>query len=171
MKVTRAVLGLAAAMGLAACSGDIIDPPVEFPGASIELTTPADPANVHPGEDFPLTVTVQNIYLVEPTIEPPLDHLNDAGYLVLTLDDESSTPLLATSQTNVTVTIPPSTTEGTHTIICRVFGWDGTPSDDVDELTIGVVLVAPRPPVDTTMDTSFPSPVPTPPPEPVGARD
>lgn len=171
MKLARAVvggvLGLVLTSGLVACTdGDIIDGTVQFPDAMLALTTTADARQVRPGQSFPLTVSVQNITLVEPTVEPPLDHITDAAYLVFTLDDESSTPLLATAETDVTVTIPPSTTEGTHTIICRVFQLDGMPTAAVDELTIGVVLDAPPPPVDTTMDTSFPSPAPAPPPRP-----
>lgn len=165
MKLARAVvIGFLVAVGCT--SGDIIDNTVQFPDAMLALSTTANAQQVRPGQLFPLTVSVQNITLVEPTGEPPPELAATAAYLVFTLDDESSTPLLATAETDVVVTIPPSTTQGTHTIICRVFQLDGTPTASVDELTIGVPVDTSPPPFDMTMDTSFPRPAPPPPPQP-----
>jgi len=54
-----------------------------------------------PAQTVPINVTVQNVYLIEPSATPPPEHVSDAGHLVFTLDDESTTPLLVTAQTSV----------------------------------------------------------------------
>ena len=171
MKLTRAVLGLAvswACLNLTACAGDIIDDTTEFPGAVVSISTPLDPPNVSAGDALPVVANVEGVFLLDPGVEPPVEHRTDSGFLVYTLDDEATTPLLVTAQVEASVTIPASTGEGTHTIICRVFRSDGTPTSAFDQLTFGVRRASPPPPVDTTMDTSFAQPQRPPPPTPVG---
>lgn len=169
MRMTRAVLGfvVSVALGLAACTGDIIDDTSQFPGAFVAISTTVDPPNVNAGTMLPVTASVSGVYLLAPSEIPPVEHRTDAGYLVYTLDDEASTPLLVTADTEVAVTIPASSSTGPHTIICRIFKIDGTPTQAFDQLTIGVLVPAGAPIVDSTMDTSFPQPQPTPPPTPV----
>lgn len=173
MKVTRAVLGLVvslACLDLTGCAGDIIDDMTEFPGAIVSISTPLDPPNVAAGDELAVIANVSGVFLLDPGVEPPVEHRTDSGYLVYTLDDEATTPLLVTADAEVAVTIPASTGEGTHTIICRVFRSDGTPTAAFDQLTIGVRRDSPPPPVDTSMDTSFPVPQMPPPPTPVNQK-
>jgi hypothetical protein len=168
--MTRAGLGFVwalAASSLAACTGDIIDDTAQFPGAFVAISTTLDPPEVNAGTTLPVTATVSGVFLLAPSEVPPVEHRTDAAYLVYTLDDEASTPLLVTAETESVLTIPASTTTGPHTIICRVFRIDGTPSQAFDQLTIGVLIPAGAPITDSTMDTSFPLPQPTPPPTPV----
>jgi hypothetical protein len=171
MKHVRAWLGVfavLAASSLAACTGEIEDETVAFPSPTVELSSTADRTQVRPGQRFPITIFVSDdVLLVEPGDVPPVELAADAAYLVLTLDDESSTPLLATAQTEVAVTIPPSTTEGLHTILCRVYTHQGMPTASTASMEIQVVIDVASAPDDTFMDTSFPFPAPAPPPEPI----
>lgn len=170
MRLMRAVLGFVVALAclnLMACAGDIIDDTTQFPGAFVSISTTVDPPDVYAGELLPVTANVEGVFLLAPAIEPPVEHRTDSGYLVYTLDDESTTPLLVTAELDVTLTIPASTTAGTHTIICRIFRSNGTPTATFDQLTIGVPPPKGEPIVDSTMDTSFPLPQMPEPPTPV----
>jgi hypothetical protein len=133
----------------------------------VAISTTLDPPNVNAGTTLPVTADVTGVYLLDPSQTPPIEHRTDAGYLVYTLDDEASTPLLVTAATEVDLTIPASASIGPHTVICRVFRIDGTPTQSFDQLTVGVLAPAGFPIDDSTMDTSFPVPQPTPPPTPV----
>jgi hypothetical protein len=175
MSRTRALSGLVAFAGfvaLAACSGDVEDQTLNLPSATLELTTSANLENVAAGQAIPIRVDITNITLVDPGVAPPPEHVFDAAYLAFTLDDESSTPLLVTSQTDVNVVIPPGTPEGHHAIICRVHMHDGTPTETSFELDITVrrtVSVSSLPDAGVSFDasTAITGPRPSPSPSPM----
>src|SRR4051812_37604063 len=127
---------LSLAAGLFAC--DVHDNTINIPNASLDVTADTDVDNVAPAQSVPLTVNVQNVYLVEPTATPPVEHTEDAGHLEFHLDDESMAALLVTARTNVSVPIPAATPPGHHKIICRVHKHDGTPTSTKFEVAITV---------------------------------
>ena len=137
MNISRASLGfLALAAGAFACN--VHDNTINIPNAMLNVTADVDVQNVEPGQSVPMSVNVQNVYLVEPTVTPPPEHANDACHLKFFLDDESTPPLLVTAQTNVSVMIPPQTPPGHHKVICRVHKHDDTPTSTKFELDINV---------------------------------
>jgi hypothetical protein len=131
---------LALAAGLTACNvhDNTLNATANIPNATLNVTPDADVQSVMPAQSVPLTVTVQNVTLVEPSATPPAGHESDAGDLEFHLDDESTPPLLVTAQTMVEVPIPPDTKAGPHKIICRVHKHDGTPTDTMFEVDITV---------------------------------
>lgn len=137
MNKAHALFGfLALAAGVAACN--VHDNTINIPNATLNVTATADVQNVAPDQTVPMTVNVQNVYLIEPSETPPPAHVEDAGHLQFNLDDESAPPLLITAQTSVMVKIPAETQPGHHKIICRVHKHDGTPTDTKFELDINV---------------------------------
>ena len=142
------VCGAAALLGcaVAACSANIHDNTftANIPNATVNLTTDADVNNVMPDQMVPLVVAVQNVYLVEPSVTPPPEHVADAGHVQIYLDDVATPPLVVTAQVAVAVTIPPHTPAGPHKLVCRVHKHDGTPTDTKFEINITVkVTVGP----------------------------
>jgi hypothetical protein len=117
---------------------NVHDNTINIPDATLDVTTTADVSDVAPAQAIPMTVSVQHVYLVEPTVTPPPEHIDDAGHLEFHLDDESTQALLVTAQTSVSVPIPPATPAGHHKIICRVHKHDGTPTDTKFEVDITV---------------------------------
>jgi hypothetical protein len=138
------VLGLGSlALGVvtgAACN--VHDNTINIPNASINATANTDVTNVAPNQSVPITVTVQNVFLVDPNTAPPADHTTDAGYLQIYLDDVNTTPLLITAQATFNVTIPPATPPGGHKLICRVYKHDGTPTSTEVNVDITVTATA-----------------------------
>src|SRR4051812_4340365 len=138
---TRSVIVAAMAAGLVATGFsipgcDIHDNtiPVNIPNATVNVSTTANVDQVMPMQTVAMAVTVQNVYLVEPSATPPPEHVDDAGHLQFYIDDESNPPILVTAQTNVSVTIPKETPPGKHKIICRVHKHDGRPTDIKSEV-------------------------------------
>ncbi len=167
MSRTRALVGLVALVALAACGHDIQDVTVQLPNAILELTSSADLHNVTVAQPLPVMVDASNVYLVDPGVAPPPEHVADAAHLVFTLDDESSTPLLVTSQTSVDLLLPPGTPDGRHKIICRVHAHDGTPTETTSELDITVrTTVASIFDAGVSADASTAIATPAPPPSP-----
>ena len=134
--------GAAAWLGcaLAACTANIHDNTftANIPNATVSFMTDADVNNVMPDQMVPLVVAVQNVYLVEPSVTPPAEHVDDAGHLQIYLDDVSTPPLVVTAQVAVAVTIPTHTPAGPHKLVCRVHKHDGTPTDTKFEIDITV---------------------------------
>jgi hypothetical protein len=127
---TIAVVGaLVSTASLAGCTADVHDNTVSIPNASVQMSTSADTSNVHQGESLPVTVSVMNVYLVDPGAQVPSDHTDDAGQLAFFIDDDSGSPILVTAQVNVSVTIPQGESEGHHKLICEVQKHDGTPTN------------------------------------------
>ena len=136
------VFGSMAWIGLAVagCTANtnIHDNNVIIPNATVNFTTSVDVNNVTPDETIPIAVNVQNVYLVDPDVTPPAEHVADAGHLQIYLDDVSTPPLVVTAQVNVDVKIPAQTKAGAHKLICRVHKHDKTPTDTKFEINITV---------------------------------
>lgn len=131
---------LGCAVAVAACSANIHDNMItaNIPNATVNLTTDADVNNVMPDQMVPLVVAVQNVYLVEPSVTPPAEHVADAGHVQIYLDDVATPPLVVTAQVAVAVTIPTNTPAGPHKLVCRVHKHDGTPTSTKFEINITV---------------------------------
>jgi uncharacterized membrane protein YgcG len=142
MTTSMRVLAIVGVLGVshAACNihGNTINATANIPNAMLSLVTDTDVNNVTPAQAVPMTVSVQNVYLLDPSATVPAGHETDAGYLEFHLDDETTMPLLVTAQTNVSVTIPPATPPGPHKIICRVHKHDGEATMTEFELDIVV---------------------------------
>jgi uncharacterized membrane protein YgcG len=104
----------------------------------LNVTADTDVNTLMPSQSVPMTVTVTNVTLVEPTATPPAGHEMDAGHLEFHLDDESTPPLLVTAQTQLQVPIPADTKPGHHKIICRLHKHDGTPT--VTEFEVQITI-------------------------------
>jgi hypothetical protein len=131
---------LAIVAGISACNvhDNTINATANIPNAQVALTADTDVDNVMPAQPLPMTVTVMNVTLVEPTAMVPAGHEMDAGHLEFHLDDETTPPLLVTAQTHVEVPIPAATPPGKHKIICRVHKHDGEATDTEVEVEITV---------------------------------
>jgi hypothetical protein len=130
---------------LALCVGcnvhdNTINATANIPNASLTVTADTDVNNVKPAESLAMTVSVQNVYLVDPSATVPPEHEMDAGHLEFHLDDETTPPLLVTAQTSVLVPIPATTTPGPHKIICRLHKHDGEATDTKFEVDITVTV-------------------------------
>lgn len=132
-----ALLGLGAGF-LMSC--DVHDNTINIPGASINATVNADVdvMAVTPGQAVPVMITVEKIYLIEPTMTPPPEYKDTAGHVRVYMDDTSKPELLITAQANFTVPIPADTKPGRHKIICRAHKHDGTPTSHRKEIDIEV---------------------------------
>ena len=131
--MTKALLfsaGLLALGGFAACEvhDNTINATANIPDAKVSVTADTDVDNVEAAQPIPMTVKVENVYLVEPTVTTvPAEHEKDAGHLVFHLDDETKPPLLVTASTTVQVPIPADTKPGKHKVISRAVAYHGTP--------------------------------------------
>jgi hypothetical protein len=151
------ICGSMASLGLAVtgctATANIHDNTVNIPNAMVDVTTNADVDNVMPDQTIPIAVTVQNVYLIEPGMTPPPEHVADAGHLQIYLDDVSMPPLVVTAQVNVDVKIPPETKAGGHKLICRLHRHDGTPSSTKFEISINVKVTVAVGTVDASVAT------------------
>jgi hypothetical protein len=141
MKATLVFTGLLAfGAGLVACNvhDNTINATANIPNAALSVTADTDVDNVMPAQPLPMTVSVQNVYLVEPTATVPPEHEVDAGDLEFHLDDETTAALLVTAQTKVQVPIPADTTPGKHKVICRVHKHNGEATETKFEVDITV---------------------------------
>jgi hypothetical protein len=138
MLVSTGLLALGA--GLVACNvhDNTINATANIPNASLSVTADTDVDNVMPAQPLHMTVSVQNVYLVEPTAPVPPEHEMDAGHLEFHLDDETTAALLVTAQTMVQVPIPAETKPGKHKVICRVHKHDGEATETKFEVDITV---------------------------------
>ena len=137
---TVSLVLLALAAGPFACNihDNTLNATANIPNATLNVTADTDVNSVMPSQSVPMTVTVTNVTLVEPTATPPAGHEMDAGHLEFHLDDETTPPLLVTAQTQVQVPIPADTKAGPHKVICRVHKHDGTPTVTKFEVDITV---------------------------------
>jgi hypothetical protein len=131
---------LAIIASIAACNihDNTINATANIPNAQLSLTADADVDNVMPAQPLPMTVTVMNVTLVEPTATVPPGHEMDEGHLEFHLDDETTPALLVTAQTKIEVPIPADTKPGKHKVICRVHKHDGEATDTKVEVEITV---------------------------------
>ena len=141
MKTERSnTVSMMALMGLAvaSCSANIHDNTIDIRDAKVSLNTNVDANNVAPGQVIPIMLTVEKIYLIDPAMTPPPEHVEDAGHVQVYLDDTSKPPILITAEVNISVTIPPETKAGNHRLICRLHKHDGTPTTTQTEIAIVV---------------------------------
>ena len=136
--VVLAACALAGGLGPAACTANVHDNTINVKDPTVEFNTDVDVENVKPGQAVPIHIKAENIYLVAPDQQPPPDHVADAAYFQIYLDDTGSAPLVVTAQTEVNVTIPKETKEGDHKLLCRVHKHDGTPTEATFEIEITV---------------------------------
>src|SRR5262252_7734609 len=142
--MTRTTLLFAGLLVLAAtfiaCNvhDNTINATANIPNATLSMTADTDVNNIMPSQSVPMTVTVQNVFLVEPSATVPPEHEMDAGHLEFHLDDETTPPLLVTAQTTVAVPIPAETKAGPHKIICRLHKHDGEATVVMVEVDITV---------------------------------
>lgn len=130
---------LVSSAAIAGCTADVHDNTVSIPNATVQMSTSADTSHVHQGESIPVKVAVTNVYLVDPGSQPPAGHTDDAGQLEFFIDDDSGSPILITAQTDVSVTIPKSESDGDHKLICQVHKHDGTATNVQFSLDFTVV--------------------------------
>jgi uncharacterized membrane protein YgcG len=140
-KLNLVSLGLLAlAVGPFACNihDNTINATAVIPNATLNVTADTDVNDIMPSQSVPMTVTVTNVTLVEPTATPPVGHEMDAGHFEFHLDDETTPALLVTAETHVQVPIPAETKAGPHKIMCRLHKHDGTPTVTEFEVEITV---------------------------------
>jgi hypothetical protein len=131
---------LALAAGPFACNvhDNTLNATAIIPNATLNVTADTDVNTVMPSQSVPMTVSVTNVTLVEPTATPPAGHEMDAGHFEFHIDDETMPAVLVTAQTQVQVPIPADTKAGPHKVICRLHKHDGTPTVTKFEIDITV---------------------------------
>ena len=136
----RAIFAVSVATTCVATAGCHVDEVNVNVDAKINANVDAsvDVNNVKQGDTIPIHMNVQNVYLVAPDEDPPADHVNDAAYIQIYLDDFDSDPLLVTAQVDVKVKISESVEPGEHTLKCRVHKHDGTPTNAEFDIKITV---------------------------------
>ena len=120
------------------CTANVHDNELNVKDPKISFNTDVDVDNVEQGQSVAVAINAENVTLVAPDAQPPPEHVDDAAYFKIFLDDEDDDPLLITAETKVTVKIPEDTDPGDHKLICRLNKHDGTPTDFVAEIDITV---------------------------------
>lgn len=138
--VAFVALPVTAALVASGCSANIHDNVVNIPNATINATadTDVDVNNITPAQTVPITIDVQNVYLIPPDMTPPPEHTEDAGHINVYMDSTSTPPILVTAEAKVNVTIPMDTKPGKHKLICRVHKHDDRPTSKTTEINIEV---------------------------------
>jgi hypothetical protein len=119
-------------------TADVHDNTANIDDAAIEFNADVDVDAIQPSESVHVSVTAENVFLVEPDQEPPPDRVMVAGHFQFYLDTTSSEPLLITASKSVDVPIPSTATPGDHKLICRVHKHDGSPTSATFEISIKV---------------------------------
>jgi len=134
---------------LVACSADIHDNQLTVDHPNVAISTTANVNEVHAGQSLPVKIEATNVFPVAPDQTPPPEHVHDAVFFKIFLDDTDSTELLVTASVSVSVTIPASTPPGSHKIICKTFSHDGedTNSDSTIDITVTATVSTTPPPV------------------------
>lgn len=110
------------------------------PKATFTADPAVDTSQISAGQNVNVTLTAENVYLIDPSETPPAEHVDDAGHFQIYLDDLDSTPLLITAEVSVTIVVPATIAAGDHKLKCRVHKHDGTPTTAVEEINITVVV-------------------------------
>lgn len=110
------------------------------PKGTFNVDPSVDTDNISAGQEVQVTLTAENVFLIDPAETPPPEHEEDAGHFQIYLDDVDSEPLLITAEVNVTVTVPADIEPGAHKLKCRIHKHDGTPTDTVIEVNITVTI-------------------------------
>ena len=119
-------------------TADVHDNTANIDDAAIEFSADVDVDAVKPSDSVSVTVTAENVFLIEPDQEPPPDRVEVAGHFQFYLDTTSSEPLLITASKTASVPIPATATPGDHKLICRVHKHDGTPTSATFEISIKI---------------------------------
>ena len=139
---TMMLLGALVGGASIGCTADVHDNElntnISLDDATVSFDTDVDVDQVQQGESLPIQIKVDGAFLIEPSETPPPDKVDIAAHLQFYLDDVDSEALLITAQTSVQFTVPASTPEGDHKVICRLHHHDGTPTDVKFELSIKV---------------------------------
>jgi hypothetical protein len=147
MKTTMlklALVGLIAGTTQLACSADIHDNTADvhdntanIDDAQVELNTAVDVDNVQPNQTIAVQVTAEDVFLIEPSQDPPADRVEVAGHFQFYFDSLNSEPVLITASKSVNITVP-GNMQGEHKLICRVHRHDGSPTEATFELNLTV---------------------------------
>jgi hypothetical protein len=132
---------------LVACTADVHDNQLTIENPEVAISTTADVNNVHAGQSIPVTIDAKNVFPVAPDKTPPPEHAHDAVFFKIFLDDPDSQELLVTASVSVSVTIPASTSQGSHKIICKTFSHDGEDTDSDTTIDINVTAAVSTTPV------------------------
>lgn len=122
------------------CTADIHDNTLTAENPNLQFTTGIDVQHVTAGESVPVQMSTDKYYLVPPDQTPPAEHVDDAAYFKIFLDDIGSEPLVITASTSVSVKISETTPPGNHKLRCKIFKHDGTPTDVETDIAITVVV-------------------------------
>jgi hypothetical protein len=147
--LVRSVFAVVCSGGaLAACSANIHDNTLTVDHPNIAFTTAVDVNNVHPGQSVAVKITATNVFPVAPDKTPPPEHMQDAVFFKIFLDDPDSTELVVTASLSVSVTIPAATPPGSHKLICKTFSHAGedTDSDTTIDINVTASVSTPTPP-------------------------
>jgi hypothetical protein len=137
--LVRSAFAVACSGGaLAACSADIHDNTLTVEDPNIAFTTAVDVNNIQPGQSVAVKITATNVFPVAPDKTPPPEHMHDAVYFKIFLDDADSAELVVTASLSVSVTIPAATQPGSHKLICKTFSHDGEDTDSDSTIDINV---------------------------------
>jgi hypothetical protein len=137
---------------LVACTADVHDNQLTVENPKVAISTTADVNNVHAGSSIPVNIEAKDVFPVAPDQTPPPEHVNDAVFFKIFLDDADAQELVVTASVSVNVTIPASTPPGSHKLICKTFSHDGedTGSDSTIDITVtATATVSTPPPVST----------------------
>jgi hypothetical protein len=133
----------AVAYGLAACSADVHDNTLDvhdnnanINDAKVDIQTTSD--SVEAGQTVHVDVQAQDVFLCDPSTDPPPDRTKVAGHLEFFIDSTASASIYTTAQESVDVPIPAATPPGDHKLLCRVDKHDGTPTQATSEVDITV---------------------------------
>lgn len=110
------------------------------PTATFTADPDIDTTHISAGQEVNVTLTAENVFLIDPSETPPPEHADDAGHFQIYLDDLDSTPLLITAEVNVTLVMPATIEPGEHKLKCRIHKHDGAPTATVEEISITVVV-------------------------------
>ena len=135
---TALALALAGCAMTFGCTADVHDNTLNVENPKVDFDTTVDVDNIEQGQSVPITIKAENVYPVAPDQQPPPEHVKDAVFFKIFLDDEDSTPLIVTAQLSVSVQIPADTEPGDHKLICRMHSHDGAATDVESEIDIKV---------------------------------
>ena len=123
---------------LVACTADVHDNQLTVEDPQIAISTTANVNDVHAGQSVAVKIDATNVFPVAPDKTPPPEHVHDAVFFKIFLDDADSTELVVTAAVSVNVTIPAATPPGPHKLICKTFSHDGedTDSDSTIDITV-----------------------------------
>ncbi|HEX2882624.1 MAG TPA: hypothetical protein VHO25_24055 [Polyangiaceae bacterium] len=130
---------------LVACTADIHDNTADvhdntanIDDAQVEMDTDVDVDNVQQNQTIQVQLVAEDVYLIEPSQDPPPDRVEVAGHFQFYFDTLSSEPILITASKTVSITVPSDMQGGDHKLICRVHKHDGTPTEAIFELELKV---------------------------------